>query len=36
MTVTFKNLAMQFTTTQKILVRMFFPLPAGVELIIED
>ncbi|WP_425917551.1 DUF2612 domain-containing protein [Acinetobacter sp. TSRC1-2] len=36
MTVTFKNLATQFTTTQKILVQMFFPLPAGVELIIED
>lgn len=36
MTVTFKNLAMQFTTTQKILVQIFFPLPAGVELIIED
>lgn len=36
MTVTFKNLATQFTTMQKILVQMFFPLPAGVELIIED
>lgn len=36
MTVTFKNLATQFTTMQKILVRMFLPLPAGVELIIED
>lgn len=36
MTVTFKNLATQFTTTQKTLVQMFFPLPAGVELIIED
>ena len=36
MTVTFKNLATQFTTTQKILVQIFFPLPAGVELIIED
>lgn len=36
MTVTFKNLATQFTTMQRILVQMFFPLPAGVELIIED
>ena len=36
MTVSFKNLATQFTTMQKILVQMFFPLPAGVELIIED
>ena len=36
MTVTFKNLATQFTTMQKILVRMFLPLPTGVELIIED
>ena len=36
MTVTFKNLATQFTTMQKILVQIFFPLPAGVELIIED
>ena len=36
MTVTFKNLATQFTTMQRILVQIFFPLPAGVELIIED
>ena len=36
MTVTFKNLATQFTTMQRILVQMFFPLPAGVELIIKD
>lgn len=36
MTVTFQNLATQFTTMQKILVQMFFPLPAGVDLIIED
>lgn len=36
MTVTFKNLASKFTTTQKALVQIFFPLPIGVQLIIED
>lgn len=36
MTVTFKNLSTQFTATQKILVQMFLPLPAGVDLIFED
>ena len=35
MTVSFTNLAAQFTKVEKTLVRMFFPLPAGVELIIE-
>lgn len=36
MTVTFINKSPVFTATDKILVRMFFPLPAGVELIIEE
>lgn len=36
MTVTFKNLSQQFTTTHKILIQIFFPLPSGVQLIIED
>lgn len=36
MTVTFTNLAIQFTAVERTLVKMFFPLPAGVELIIED
>ena len=35
MTATFKNLASEFINTQKILVKMFFPLPLGVDLIIE-
>ncbi|MCA4780475.1 DUF2612 domain-containing protein [Acinetobacter towneri] len=35
MTVSFINLAPQITATDKILVRMFFPLPSGVELLIE-
>ncbi len=34
MTVSFINLSPRFTDTEKILVRMFFPLPSGVELII--
>lgn len=36
MTVTYRNLASVFTNTHKILVGMFFPLPSGVKLIIED
>lgn len=36
MTVTFKNLAEQFTNTHKILIQLFFPLPLGVQLIIEE
>ncbi len=36
MTVTFKNLYPQFTKTHKILVQLFFPLPSGVQLIIEE
>lgn len=36
MSVTFLNQASRMTDTDKILVRMFFPLPSGVELIIED
>ena len=36
MTVSFINLAPRITATDKILVRMFFPRPSGVELIIED
>lgn len=36
MTVTFTNLSSRFTKVDRILVEMFFPLPAGVELIIED
>ena len=36
MTVTFTNLSARFTEVDRILVEMFFPLPAGVELIIED
>ncbi|KXZ65489.1 hypothetical protein AVENLUH5627_02779 [Acinetobacter venetianus] len=36
MTVTYKNLASVFTNTHKILIGMFFPLPSGVKLIIED
>lgn len=35
MSVTFINQASRMTDTDKILVRMFFPLPSGVELIIE-
>lgn len=35
MSVTFINQSSRFTETEKILVRMFFPLPSGVELIIE-
>ena len=35
MTVSFINLAPRITATDKILVRMFFPLPSGVELLIE-
>ncbi len=35
MSVTFINQAPRMTDTDKILVRMFFPLPSGVELIIE-
>ncbi|WP_347454073.1 DUF2612 domain-containing protein [Acinetobacter thermotolerans] len=35
MSVTFINYAPRMTDTDKILVRMFFPLPSGVELIIE-
>lgn len=36
MTVTYKNLASVFTNTHKILIGLFFPLPSGVKLIIED
>ncbi len=36
MSVTFINQAPRMTDTDKMLVRMFFPLPSGVELIIED
>ena len=36
MTVTYRNLASVFTNTHKILIGMFFPLPSGVKLIIED
>lgn len=36
MTVTFTNLSARFAEVDKTLVKMFFPLPAGVELIIED
>lgn len=36
MTVTFTNLSARFAGVDKTLVKMFFPLPAGVELIIED
>jgi len=35
MSVTYINQAPRMTDTDKILVRMFFPLPSGVELIIE-
>lgn len=35
MSVTYINQALRMTDTDKILVRMFFPLPSGVELIIE-
>lgn len=35
MTVTFVNLAARFTTSDRVLVSMFLPLPSGVELIIE-
>lgn len=35
MTVTFTNLSARFAEVDKALVKMFFPLPAGVELIIE-
>lgn len=36
MSVTFINQAPRMTDTDKILVRMFFPLPSGTELIIES
>ena len=35
MSVSFISSAPRFTDTDRILVRMFFPLPSGVELIIE-
>lgn len=35
MSVTFINQSPRITETDKILIRMFFPLPSGVELIIE-
>jgi len=35
MSVTFLNQAPRISETDKILIRMFFPLPSGVELIIE-
>ena len=36
MTVSFINQSSYFTDVDKILIRMFFPLPSGAELLIED